>query len=94
MDGKAVKIMLAAIILLLGASLVLQIEDRTRRAKLSKAAELYDLERAKVLKDLKADMGSTDTKDVFHQLYHVSNAQLRMLNLISSQLQASDPHGK
>jgi len=83
---KFSKVFLVFISLLLCALLVLGVIERIQNAKVvetvTKSILKLERERIQVFKDYVKDLESPETKSVYHQMYHASNAQLKMLNIL------------
>lgn len=52
-----------------------------RRSRLEAALKQLETERQKVFKDYEAALESYETKSVMHQMYHASNANLRLQSI-------------
>lgn len=82
----AITVLLAIIALLLAGQTYMHADDYIRRqAALEQVQRIIaDLEtqRIAVFTDYMKDLNSHETKSVYHQIYHVNNAQLKMGNVL------------
>lgn len=61
-----------------------QADERSRQAAIEvalKASQAIEKKRIEVFSEYVKDLGSYETKSVYHQIYHANNAQLKMQNL-------------
>lgn len=83
---KFSKAFLVFISLLLCALLVLGMIERIQKTKVienvTKSILKLEKERVQVFKDYMENLESPETRSVYHQMYHASNAQLKILNIL------------
>lgn len=93
-------LLLIAVAGLLAGDLYLRIDEQQRRQKVTdevlKTIAEVESKRLEVFEDYVKNLSSHETKSVYHQIYHASNAQLMMMNLVvkENQLLASLIAGK
>jgi predicted MarR family transcription regulator len=86
------KALVSIVCLLLAGNLYLGVEQRQARIKADATQKnliemalaqdsVTDKEREKILSDLREAMNDEDTKSIYHQIYHVNRAQLKMQDL-------------
>jgi len=83
---KFSKVFLVFISLLLCAFLVLGMIERIQNAKVvenvTKSILKLETERVQVFEDYVKNLESAETRSIYHQMYHASNAQLKILNIL------------
>jgi biopolymer transport protein ExbB/TolQ len=79
-------LVLVALLALQGASLYFARQERTQREALvdtvQKSIAEIEGKRVEAFKDYVKDLDSYETKSIYHQIYHATNAQLKLNNLI------------
>jgi hypothetical protein len=82
----AATFLLVVIAMLVAAQTFMQVDEYLRRRTTMEQAQnvIAELEkqRVAVFDEYLKDLRSPDTKSVYHQIYHVSNAQLKMANIV------------
>jgi len=90
--------LISIVCLLLAGNLYLGIEQRQARVKADATQkQLVEMtlvqdaaiakERAQIFSDLREAMNDEDTKSIYHQIYHVGQAQLKMQDLMVQEQQ-------
>ncbi|HOI94558.1 MAG TPA: hypothetical protein PK250_07615 [Syntrophobacter fumaroxidans] len=83
--------MLSLILVCLIGLVGMEITEKVQRGKAAEEFRsiILDLEkeRKKVFLDYVKDLKSEETKSIYHQMYHASNAQLKMTDLLVQQNQ-------
>ena len=74
---------------LLSINVILNVEERIERvtvkAEVKKSISELEVKRAAIFQSYQSALSSYETKSVWHQIYHSSNAQLMMLTVLAQE---------